>query len=200
MSLRPSVLVLALVRRAPLAAAPPPSRGSEALRGRRPRDPPARRSPSRPPPASDRCRRSSTYLVSRFSAAGFPEYDIHVMTYGETASLVVRYRGTPRAGAPKKKPIALLGHMDVVTAKPEDWQRDPFTLVEENGYFYGRGTYDDKNTVSLLTATFLRLKAEGFVPTRDLVLVFTGDEETGTARTRRTSSPTTATSSTPSTP
>ncbi|HSB35883.1 MAG TPA: M20/M25/M40 family metallo-hydrolase [Thermoanaerobaculia bacterium] len=118
------------------------------------------------------------YLVSRFRSAGFPEADIHVVSYGETASLVVRYRGGPRAGSEKKKPIVLLGHMDVVTAKPEDWQRDPFTLVEENGYFYGRGTSDDKNTVALLTATFLRLKAEGFVPTRDLVLVLTGDEET----------------------
>jgi acetylornithine deacetylase/succinyl-diaminopimelate desuccinylase-like protein len=68
--------------------------------------------------------------------------------------------------------------MDVVTARPEDWKRDPFTLVEENGYFFGRGTSDDKNSVALLTATFLRLKAEGFVPSRDLILVFTGDEET----------------------
>ena len=119
------------------------------------------------------------YLVSRFKAAGFPEADIHVVPHGETASLVVRYRGEPAAGAPKKKPIALLAHMDVVTALPEDWKRDPFTLVEENGYFYGRGTLDDKNSVSLLTATFLRLKAEGYVPARDLVLVFTGDEETG---------------------
>jgi acetylornithine deacetylase/succinyl-diaminopimelate desuccinylase-like protein len=68
--------------------------------------------------------------------------------------------------------------MDVVTAKPEDWKRDPFTLVEESGYFYGRGTSDDKCSVALLTSAFLRLKAEGFVPTRDLVLVFTGDEET----------------------
>jgi acetylornithine deacetylase/succinyl-diaminopimelate desuccinylase-like protein len=68
--------------------------------------------------------------------------------------------------------------MDVVTAKPEDWKRDPFTLVEESGYFYGRGTSDDKCSVALLTAAFLRLRAEGFVPMRDLVLVFTGDEET----------------------
>ncbi len=118
------------------------------------------------------------YLATRFKGAGFPESDIHVVKLGETASLVVRYRGEPRAGEPKKKPIAFLGHMDVVTAIPADWQRDPFTLVEENGYFYGRGTSDDKNTVALLTATFLRLKAEGFVPTRDLILVLTGDEET----------------------
>jgi acetylornithine deacetylase/succinyl-diaminopimelate desuccinylase-like protein len=71
-----------------------------------------------------------------------------------------------------------MAHMDVVTAKPEDWQRDPFKLTEENGYFFGRGTYDIKSGVTMLAATFIRLKQEGFVPTRDLIIVFTGDEET----------------------
>jgi acetylornithine deacetylase/succinyl-diaminopimelate desuccinylase-like protein len=124
------------------------------------------------------------YLASRFKAAGFPASDVHVIHYGDSASLVVRYRGEPRPAAAGKKPIAFLGHMDVVTAKPEDWKRDPFTLVEESGYFFGRGTCDDKNTVALLTATFLRLKAERFVPVRDLVLVLTGDEETEGAHAR----------------
>ena len=114
------------------------------------------------------------YLADEFRAAGFSEADIHVLPLGETASLVVRYRGDGSRG----KPILLMAHMDVVTAKREDWQRDPFTLVEENGYFYGRGTYDVKNGVTSLTAAFLRLKTEGFVPTRDLVIMFTGDEET----------------------
>jgi acetylornithine deacetylase/succinyl-diaminopimelate desuccinylase-like protein len=68
--------------------------------------------------------------------------------------------------------------MDVVEARREDWQRDPFTLVEENGFFYGRGTLDVKGGVTSLASTFLRLKAERFVPTRDLIIVFTGDEET----------------------
>jgi acetylornithine deacetylase/succinyl-diaminopimelate desuccinylase-like protein len=68
--------------------------------------------------------------------------------------------------------------MDVVTAKREDWQRDPFTLIEENGYFFGRGTLDIKNGVTALAATFLRLKSVGFVPTRDLIIYFSGDEET----------------------
>jgi len=68
--------------------------------------------------------------------------------------------------------------MDVVTAKPEDWQRDPFKLIEENGFFFGRGTLDIKSGVVSLTSTFLRLKSEGYVPTRDLIIVFTGDEET----------------------
>lgn len=116
----------------------------------------------------------AAYLAAQFRAAGFPEADVHVLPVGETASLVVRYRGDGSGG----KPILLMAHMDVVTAKPEDWQRDPFTLVEENGYFYGRGTYDVKDGVATLTSTFLRLKQEGFVPTRDLVILFSGDEET----------------------
>jgi acetylornithine deacetylase/succinyl-diaminopimelate desuccinylase-like protein len=68
--------------------------------------------------------------------------------------------------------------MDVVEALPEDWERDPYTLVEEDGYFFGRGTLDIKAGVAILTTTFLRLKAEGFTPTRDLVIAFSGDEET----------------------
>jgi acetylornithine deacetylase/succinyl-diaminopimelate desuccinylase-like protein len=114
------------------------------------------------------------YLAAQFRTAGFPESDIHILPLGETASLVVRYRGDDSRG----RPIALMAHMDVVTAKREDWQRDPFTLVEENGYFFGRGTIDIKQELSELTATFLRLKAERFTPTRDLIIVFTGDEET----------------------
>ncbi len=81
----------------------------------------------------------------------------------------------------RAKPIVLLAHMDVVTAKREDWQRDPYTLIEENGFFFGRGTADDKQGVVALTSVFLRLKAEKFVPTRDLILYFSGDEETAQA-------------------
>ena len=117
------------------------------------------------------------YLAGKFREAGFPGEDVHVVPYQETASLVVRYRGNGKGG----KPVLLLAHMDVVTANREDWQRDPYTLIEENGYFFGRGTYDIKGEVALLTETFLRLKAEKFVPTRDLIVVFTGDEETDQA-------------------
>jgi acetylornithine deacetylase/succinyl-diaminopimelate desuccinylase-like protein len=120
------------------------------------------------------------YLADRFKAGGFPEADIHILPLGETASLAVRYRG--RGGG--AKPIALIAHMDVVTAKRSDWQRDPYTLTEENGFFYGRGTSDVKQEVALLTATFLRLKAEGFVPMRDLIIAFSGDEETAQATAR----------------
>ena len=120
------------------------------------------------------------YLAERFRAAGFPEADIHVLPLGETASLVVRYAGDGTGG----RPIVLLAHMDVVAAKREDWRRDPFTLIEENGYFFGRGTSDIKGDVALITTTFLRLKADGFVPTRDLIIAFSGDEETDMMTTR----------------
>jgi acetylornithine deacetylase/succinyl-diaminopimelate desuccinylase-like protein len=120
------------------------------------------------------------YLAGKFRAGGFANEDIHVLPYEETASLVVRYRGNGKGG----KPILLLAHMDVVTANREDWERDPYTLIEENGFFFGRGTYDIKGEIALLTETFLRLKAEHFVPTRDLVIVFSGDEETAQATTR----------------
>ncbi len=120
------------------------------------------------------------YLADEFRTGGFPDEDIHVLPSKtdageEIASLVVTYRGDGSSG---KKPILLLAHMDVVDALPEDWQRDPFTLVEEDGYFFGRGSYDDKFGTTILTTTFLRLKAEGFVPTRNLVIAFSGDEET----------------------
>lgn len=116
----------------------------------------------------------AAYLAGRFRAAGFPERDIHVLPHGDTASLVVRWRGDGSGG----RPILLMAHMDVVTAHRSDWQRDPFTLVEENGYFFGRGTADNKSGVAMLASTFLTLRGEGFRPTRDLIIAFTGDEET----------------------
>ena len=120
------------------------------------------------------------YLADRFRDAGFPDEDIHVLPYKvpsgeETASLVVRYRSDNPSG---KAPILLTAHMDVVDALRKDWERDPFTLIEEDGYFFGRGTSDDKLGTTTLTATFIRLMREGFRPTRDLIIAFTGDEET----------------------
>ncbi len=125
------------------------------------------------------------YLVGEFKAAGFTDADIQVTDYDTgaemTQGLIVTYRAS---GEATRKPIVLLGHMDVVDALPEDWERDPFTLTEEDGYFFGRGTMDNKYGVTNLTATFIRLKQEGWVPTRDLVLVFSGDEESGMISTR----------------
>ena len=71
-----------------------------------------------------------------------------------------------------------MAHMDVVEARREDWSRDPFTLGEADGYFYGRGTLDDKQGVTAITTALLRLRAEGFQPNRDIIVLFTGDEET----------------------
>jgi acetylornithine deacetylase/succinyl-diaminopimelate desuccinylase-like protein len=114
------------------------------------------------------------YLAGKFRGAGFPEADIHLVPVGETASLIVRYRGDGSGG----QPILLMAHMDVVPARREDWERDPFTLVEDDGFFFGRGSSDNKAGVVALTATFLRLKHEQFVPRRDLIIFFSGDEET----------------------
>jgi acetylornithine deacetylase/succinyl-diaminopimelate desuccinylase-like protein len=182
MKTRPSGLALAFVVAGTLAASPPPGSAAPTT-ALKPQEADAREILRRAVSYKTsiglgQVPALAEYLASRFRAAGFPAGDVHVVPHGETASLVVRYRGEPRAGAARRKPVALLAHMDVVTARPEDWKRDPFTLVEENGFFYGRGTIDDKGSVASLTATFLRLKAEGFVPVRDLVLVFTGDEET----------------------
>ncbi len=122
----------------------------------------------------------AAYLEARFRAAGFPRDDLVVIpqtlsTGEEAASLVVRYRGNGLSG---RKPVLFLAHMDIVDAIRSDWERDPFTLVEEDGFFFGRGTLDNKMGIVTLSTAFMRLKREGFTPTRDLILAFTGDEET----------------------
>jgi len=114
------------------------------------------------------------YLAGKFREAGFPESDIVITPVGETATLTVRYRSDGSGG----KPILLMAHMDVVPAKREDWVRNPYELTQEGNFFYGRGTSDNKAGVAQLSATFLRLKAEKFVPQRDLIIFFSGDEET----------------------
>ncbi|MAW80403.1 MAG: hypothetical protein CMI63_09200 [Parvularcula sp.] len=123
----------------------------------------------------------AAYLAGELKAAGFSDEDIEIMPIGETAGLGVRYRGDGSSG---KKPVLFLAHMDVVSAKREDWEHDPFTLREEDGYFLGRGTADNKYGVVNLTQAFMRLKQEGFTPDRDLVLLFSGDEETDMDSTR----------------
>ncbi|MBK6492712.1 MAG: M20/M25/M40 family metallo-hydrolase [Sphingomonadales bacterium] len=118
----------------------------------------------------------TSYLKGKFEAAGIT--DIMIKPYLNTQAMIVRW---PAAGKAKKKPILLLGHMDVVEAKREDWPQshDPFKLVEEDGYLYGRGTTDMKNGITAITVALLRLKAEGFKPKRDIIVLFTGDEENG---------------------
>jgi acetylornithine deacetylase/succinyl-diaminopimelate desuccinylase-like protein len=113
-------------------------------------------------------------LAERFRAGGFAAEDVHIINGGDSAGLLVRYRGDGSGG----RPILFLAHMDVVPALREEWERDPFTLVEENGMLFGRGVLDNKAGLVHIASTFLTLRAEGFRPTRDLILWFSGDEET----------------------
>ena len=125
------------------------------------------------------------YVADQFKAGGFPAEDVHVVPYhtgsattgdDDTAAVIVRWRA---AGTPKAKPIMLMGHMDVVEAKPEDWSAtDPFKMVEKDGYYYGRGTTDMKDGIVAITQAMINLRATGFKPKRDIVVLFTGDEET----------------------
>lgn len=123
----------------------------------------------------------ANYLASELIAAGFPQEDVEVLPVGETAALIARYRGNGSSGKP---PILLLGHMDVVEARSEDWERPPFELTKDDTYFYGRGTIDNKFGVAQLTSTFIRLTKEGFTPNRDLIIVFSGDEESSMVSTK----------------
>ena len=121
------------------------------------------------------------YLADQYKAAGWAADYIHVLPYegnpgDHTAALIVRW---PAAGKAKAKPVMVMAHMDVVEAKAEDWSMDPFALVEKDGYLYGRGTSDIKQGVVAVTTALLKLRAQGFKPKRDIIVFFTGDEETG---------------------
>jgi len=111
---------------------------------------------------------------SALVAGGFSEADVTVTPVDDTAFLLARWRGHD----PKLKPLVISGHMDVVEAKPSDWERDPFTPVIENGLLYGRGASDMKLDDALAVAALVELKREGYKPQRDIVLAFSGDEET----------------------
>jgi acetylornithine deacetylase/succinyl-diaminopimelate desuccinylase-like protein len=114
-------------------------------------------------------------MAKRLRDAGFPASDVQVL--GPTdrkGNMVARIHGT---GA--KKPILFICHLDVVEAKREDWSMDPFTFIEKDGYFYGRGTGDIKDGDAILMTTFIRLKQENYKPDRDLILALTADEEGG---------------------
>ena len=113
--------------------------------------------------------------AARLRAAGFSEFDVFVGGANpKKANLVVRYHGT---GA--LKPLLLLAHIDVVEAKREDWNMDPFQLIERDGFFYGRGTGDDKAQAAIWIANLIQYKKEGFTPDRDIIVALTADEEGG---------------------
>lgn len=120
------------------------------------------------------------YLTGILEAGGVAKADIAVLPDKETAALIVRVPGRDRAA----KPVLFSAHMDVVDARREDWTRDPFTLVEEEGKFWGRGTHDNKAGVTAMISTILRLKADKHAPRRTLVFAFVGDEETGMVTTK----------------
>jgi acetylornithine deacetylase/succinyl-diaminopimelate desuccinylase-like protein len=114
-------------------------------------------------------------VQDRLAQAGIPAKDMQVIETGPgIENLVVRYRGS----GSEVKPILLMAHLDVVPARREDWSVDPFTFTEKDGYYYGRGSSDNKAGAAMLVASFIRYKKEGFVPKRDLIIVLTGDEET----------------------
>ena len=119
------------------------------------------------------------YLTDVLTRAGVPASDITTLDSGETKAMIVRVPGQGRG-----RPILFSAHMDVVDARPEDWERSPFTLLEENGVFYGRGTSDNKAGVAALVSTILRLHEAKLRPARDLVFGFVGDEETGMLTTK----------------
>jgi acetylornithine deacetylase/succinyl-diaminopimelate desuccinylase-like protein len=118
---------------------------------------------------------TSEAMAKLFRDAGFPESDIHILGPNDRKkNLVVRLHGSG-----KHKPVLLIGHLDVVEARREDWTTDPFQFVEKDGYFYGRGTEDMKSGDAIMATTLIRFKKEGFVPDRDIILALTADEEGG---------------------
>lgn len=122
------------------------------------------------------------YLQEQFRAGGLTDVTIHPYDVqrpdDHTAALILRW---PAAHPSGRKAMLLMGHLDVVEARRADWSRDPFQLGEDGGYFYGRGTLDMKDGIAAVTAALLRLRAEGFQPNRDILVLFTGDEEAGGA-------------------
>jgi acetylornithine deacetylase/succinyl-diaminopimelate desuccinylase-like protein len=118
-------------------------------------------------------------MAARLKAAGFTDGDLRIVVppgAPRKGNLVARLKGHGTG-----KPILLLAHLDVVEAKREDWERDPFTMVEEGGYFYARGSVDDKAMAAIFVANLARYRQEGYTPDRDLILALTADEELGSS-------------------
>jgi acetylornithine deacetylase/succinyl-diaminopimelate desuccinylase-like protein len=127
------------------------------------------------PSGGNDMREAVSGLVTRLKNAGFGDDDIDIVAETpKLQNLVVRYRSDNA----RARPILMMAHLDVVEALPEDWTFDPFFLSEEQGYFYGRGTTDNKAGAAMLVANFIRMKREGYKPARDLIVMLTADEET----------------------
>jgi acetylornithine deacetylase/succinyl-diaminopimelate desuccinylase-like protein len=126
------------------------------------------------------CTEAAAKMGARLRAAGFTDSDIHLVTepnHPKEGSIVAHLKGSD----PKAQPILLLGHLDVVEARREDWTRDPFTLIEEDGYFYGRGTADMKAMDAIWVDTLIRMKKSGKAPRRTIKMALTCGEETAEA-------------------
>lgn len=130
--------------------------------------------------SSGDCTLAAKRMAAHLKAAGYPDSDLHIFTapgHPKEGGLVAVLHGSD----PKAKAVLLLGHLDVVEARRADWTRDPFTLIEEKGYFYGRGASDMKAQVAAWVDTLVRLKEEGFAHRRDIKMALTCGEETSTA-------------------
>jgi len=115
-------------------------------------------------------------MAERLLAAGFAREDVQVVVPApRKGNLVARYRSP----APQHAPVLFLAHIAVVEANPEAWSVPPFTFLEKDGYYYGRGTLDDKDKAAIAVANFIKLKREGYVPNRDIIIALTADEEGG---------------------
>ena len=118
---------------------------------------------------------ASEAMAQRFRDAGFAESDMQILGPNDRKkNLVIRLRGTG-----KNKPLLLIGHLDVVEAHREDWTTDPFSFIEKDGFYYGRGTQDMKSGDAIMLTTLIRFKKEGYIPDRDIILALTADEEGG---------------------
>ncbi|MEX2494577.1 MAG: M20/M25/M40 family metallo-hydrolase [Woeseia sp.] len=127
------------------------------------------------PSGGNDMRRAVSGLVTRLKNAGFADENLHVVGQTEKlANLVIRYPATD----PVARPLLMMAHLDVVEALPEDWTVDPFVLTERDGYYYGRGTTDNKAGAAIMVSNFIRMKREGYQPARDLIIMLTADEET----------------------
>jgi acetylornithine deacetylase/succinyl-diaminopimelate desuccinylase-like protein len=116
-------------------------------------------------------------MAKRLLDAGFPAADVVVLGPNDRkGNMVARYRGKPGSTL---RPVLIIGHLDVVEARREDWTTDPFQFVEQEGYYYGRGTQDMKVSDAIAVTDFIRMKQEGYVPDRDIILALTADEEGG---------------------
>ena len=119
---------------------------------------------------------ASEAMAARLRAAGYTDADVHVIeTAPRKGNLVARLRGRDTG----RRPILLLAHIDVVEADPADWTLPPFEFIERDGYYHGRGTGDDKDEAAIYIANLIRMKEEGFVPDRDIIVALTTDEEGG---------------------